>query len=364
MTSKTTFEEIPLASIAHHPRNVRRNLGTQAEREEMAASIREVGIIEPLVVAAPLHASWRYTLIAGHRRHLGAEDAGRETAPCLIRHDLDTPQKQLEVMLIENGHRKGLTVIEEADAFQELMTFPDYTPAVLAKKIGRTRGFIEGRLSIVHLPEKARHGIDQGQITISDALALAAFTDLAVIEDLSQYVGTRVWAWKLCQAQGDVARAKAEAENPTPPPTTEPAPPPVNQIPEGRTARAEQLRNLDTAARTRHQHLADVITDGDCDIALTIARGRLIQAARAALCDPEIVTRVLGDNYERRIRRLTLPQTFIALDVIAGLQRDTDLAQSASAWRQTSTAGWRHTLGTIFGYEWSDVELALMGDAS
>jgi len=368
---KTTFLEIAVASIAPHPRNARHDLGTAAKMEELAASIKEAGIIEPLVVAAPLKASYRYTLIAGHRRLAGAVDAGLDTVPCIIRHDLDTPEKQLETMLIENGHRKDLTVTEEADGYQALMEFPNYTPTLIAKKLGRTRTYVEGRLSIAHLPEQARTGVDHGQLTITDALELAAFTDLGVVEELAKAVGTRDWSWKLNQAKGDIARAKEAADNPPPAEPavtksapTEATPEQVNQIPEGRTARATLLRTLDTAARCRHQHLAEVITEGDPDIALTIARARVHQATQAMFYDPAIMTKVLGAGYERRIRGMTLPQAVIALDVIGGLQRDMDLARSASAWRQTHTKGWRHTLGTVFGYEWSPAELELMGDAS
>jgi ParB/RepB/Spo0J family partition protein len=372
---KTTFLEIAVASIAPHPRNARHDLGTPAKMEELAASIKEAGIIEPLVVAAPLKASYRYTLIAGHRRLAGAVDAGLDTVPCIIRHDLDTPEKQLETMLIENGHRKDLTVTEEADGYQALMSFPDYTPTLIAKKLGRTRTYVEGRLSLAHLPEQARNGVDRGQLTISDALELAGFTDLGVVEELARSVGTRDWSWKLNQAKGDIARAKEAAENPIPIQSAIHKPDPadvypeadpehVNQIPEGRTARATLLRTLDTAARCRHDYLAGVITEGDTDIALSIARGRVAQAAEAMFYDPAIITKVLGAGYERRIRTMTLPQAMIALDVIGGLQRDMDLARSASAWRQSHTKGWRHTLGTIYGYEWSPAELELMGDAS
>jgi ParB/RepB/Spo0J family partition protein len=370
--TKTTFKEIPIGSLAPHPRNARHNLGTQQEQDELTASIREAGIIEPLVVAAPLKSSWRYTVIAGHRRLNSAVDAELETVPCIIRHDLDTAEKQLETMLIENGHRKGLTVTEEADGFQSLMEFPNYNPTLIAKKLGRTRAFVEGRLTLVHLPEQAREGVDHGQLTISDALELAAFTDLAVVEELAAFVGTRDWSWKLNEAKGDIARAKEDAENPAPVQPaviakcapTEAIPAEVNQIPEGRNARATLLRTLDTAARVRHQYLAEVITEGDADIALTIARARVHQASQAMFYDPAIMSKVLGVGYERRIRTMTLPQAVIALDVLGGLQRDMDLARSASAWRQSHTKGWRHTLGTIFGYEWSPAELELMGDAS
>jgi ParB/RepB/Spo0J family partition protein len=372
---KTTFEEIPLGSIRPHPRNARHDLGTPEKQQEMAASIREVGIIEPLVVAAPLKSSWRYTVIAGHRRLNGAIDAQLETVPCIIRHDLDTPEKQLETMLIENGHRKDLTVTEEADGFQALMEFPNYTPTLIAKKLGRTRTYVEGRLTLAHLPEQARNGVDRGQVTISDALELAGFTDLAVVEELAKAIGTRDWSWKLNQAKGDIARAKEAAENPPPKSeehsdstgvaeTAQENNQPPHVIPEGRTARASLLRTLDTAARCRHDYLAGVITEGDTDIALTIARARVRQAAEAMFYDPAIMTKVLGAGYDRRIRTMTLPQAMIALDVIGGLQRDMDLARSASAWRQSCNKGWLHTLGTVYGYEWSPAELELMGDVS
>ena len=206
LTATTTFEELPIGSIAPHPQQVRHDLGTPEQMEEMADSIAELGIVEPLIVAPPFTAkgrktSWRYTLIAGQRRLVGAVTAELATVPCLIRHDLDTPAKQLLVMQIENDHRKGLRVTEQADGYQALFEL-DMAPALIAKKLGRTRAFVEGRLSISGLPARARDGVDHGQLTIADALELAAFADPVVVEDLARFVGTPSWVWRLHEAKG------------------------------------------------------------------------------------------------------------------------------------------------------------------
>ncbi len=388
-STPTTLEEIPLTSIAPHPRNVRRHLGTEAEMAELADSIRANGIIEPLIVGNPFRTSakgngppkdWRYTLITGHRRLVGALDAGRSSVPCIVRHDLDTPAKQAEAMLVENSHRKDLTVTEEADGYQELMSFDGYTPAVIAKKLGRSKAFVTGRLSLAGLPERARECVDGGQLSITDALELAAFTDPAIVAELSEYVGTRDWSWRLNQAKGDLARAQAARENPPPAPpdpvetisdppaaAAEPADRASRDtkvIPEGRTTRAALIRTLDTAARVRHAHLARVIATGDTAIALAIARTRVAQAAKDAFYDQEVVTRVLGPDHDRTIKAMTMAQAVIALDVLAGLSRDANLAQSASAWRQDYTSGWREHLSGALGYEWSPAEVELLGQAT
>ena len=98
--------------------------------------------------------------------------------------------------------------------------------------------------------------------------------------------------------------------------------------------------------------------------ALTIARSRVAQAAKDALYDQSVVDRVLcpvGPDYGATIRAMTLPQAVIALDVLAGLTRDADLARSASAWRQKYTEGWRQHLDVVLGYHWSPAELELLG---
>jgi len=386
MTTKTkipatTFSMLSVASIAPHPRNIRRSNGSQAEMEEMAASIREAGIIEPLIVAASIRGSadWRYTLIAGHRRLIGAVDADLQVVPCIIRHDLDTEAKQREVMLIENDHRRGLSVTEQADGYQALMTFPGYTPAVIGKRLGRTRAFVEGRLSLAALPERARDGVDHGQISIADALELAAFADPETVATLSTYVGTRDWAWRLNEAKGDLERraladadaAKCAEASAGSEPVDQPAQSTTASdrpdhtpevIPEGRTARAALLRTLDTAARVRHEHLATVIAAGDTDTALTIARARVAAAADGMFSDPAVVGRVLGAAYARTIKTMTLAQAVIALDILGGLRRDEDLAHSASAWRQSYTSGWRHALTDAYGYQWSPAELELLSE--
>ena len=173
MTTTPTTSEFALVDIDHvhpHPRNVRR---TVTGVDELAASIRSGGLHQPLVVApAAADDAAGYTLVMGHRRLAAVQSLGWSEVPCVIRYDLDTEAAVLEAMLAENMARTDLTPTEEGDAVQALLDL-DVTPAKIAKAIGRTSKHVKDRAQIAGLTEKARTAVDDGQITIADALHLS-----------------------------------------------------------------------------------------------------------------------------------------------------------------------------------------------
>src|SRR5690606_18614124 len=111
-----------------------------------------------------------YRLVMGHRRLAAVKSLRWFKVPCVIRYDLDTEAAVLEAMLAENMARTDLTVTEEGDAVQALLAL-DVKPAKIAKAIGRTTKHVKDRAQIASaLTEKARQAVDDGQITITDAL--------------------------------------------------------------------------------------------------------------------------------------------------------------------------------------------------
>jgi ParB/RepB/Spo0J family partition protein len=163
--------EIPTGQLVPHPHNVRRDIG---DVTELAASITGVGLLQPLTVA-PVGED-EYVVIAGHRRLAAAKKAGLATVPCLVRHDLVNRVDQLEAMLTENLQRTDLTVMEEAAAYEQL-TLLGVKPAEIAKSTGRSRGTVDSRLRLMALPEKAKHSLDVGQLTLADADLLLKHVD-------------------------------------------------------------------------------------------------------------------------------------------------------------------------------------------
>jgi len=166
----TTFEQIPTDLIRPHDRNVRRDLGNL---DELAASIKGMGVLQPLIVAQingdPVA---DYVLIAGHRRHAAAVKAGLDTVPCVIRTDLDNQAKVIEAMLVENLQRTDLTVMEEADAYAQLELL-GVKEAAIAKSTGRSRATVHQRLLLAALPTERREQYEGNTLSLDGAVKCA-----------------------------------------------------------------------------------------------------------------------------------------------------------------------------------------------
>lgn len=170
--------DIPLEQIRPHPDNPRRNLG---DLTDLAASIREQGLLEPLLVEPnerEADGGFRYQLIAGHRRLAAAAKASLTTVPAIVR-PTSGLGPQIEAMLTENGQRSDLTAVEEGDAYQLLLDIPDggYTTTSIAKKVGSSKKAVEERLRITKLPETAQQRILRGQLDLDHAARMASFAN-------------------------------------------------------------------------------------------------------------------------------------------------------------------------------------------
>lgn len=216
MTTTPTTSEFALVDIDHvhpHPRNVRR---TVTGVDELAESIKSGGLHQPLVVAPNPLATAGYTLVMGHRRYAAVQSLGWTEVPCVIRYDLDTEAAVLEAMLAENMARTDLTVTEEGDAVQALLAL-DVKPAKIAKAIGRTTKHVKDRAQIASaLTDKARQAVDDGQITITDALHLSKIdgdTDHEIAERVERSIGTPNFRYTLERAlqESEFNRKRAAA---------------------------------------------------------------------------------------------------------------------------------------------------------
>lgn len=199
-----TFERIKTDRITPHGRNVRRHLGNL---DELVASIKGMGVLQPLVVApialtaeqreqyAGVEVAPRYVLIAGHRRLEAARQASVETVPCIVRDDLDTQAKQIEAMIVENIMRADLTVMEEADAYAQLELL-GVKEAGIAKATGRSRATVHQRLLLAGLPGERREQYESGKLSLDGAIKCAKlrekWTDdteiLQAIDEASTYM--------------------------------------------------------------------------------------------------------------------------------------------------------------------------------
>jgi ParB family chromosome partitioning protein len=153
---------IPIEDIEPNPRQPRQNLG---DLSELAASIREKGVLEPILVR--LNGA-RYQIIAGERRYRAACEAGLAEMPCIVRESTDA--EMMELALVENLQRKDLTAFEEAEGLKTLAEMYSYTHERMAEKLGKSRTSITETLSLTGMPEQVREACRLADITSKSVL--------------------------------------------------------------------------------------------------------------------------------------------------------------------------------------------------
>jgi len=155
-----------IADISPNPHQPRSNWNEQ-ELSDLAASIREHGLIQPLIVTKSPSG---YTLIAGERRWRAAKMAGLENVPVIVKET--TPQEMLELALIENIQREDLNAIEEALAYRQLMDEFDMTQEAVADRVGKARSTITNLVRLLNLPEEVQQAVLDNQISGTHAREL------------------------------------------------------------------------------------------------------------------------------------------------------------------------------------------------
>ncbi|HZC83369.1 MAG TPA: ParB/RepB/Spo0J family partition protein [Rubrobacter sp.] len=160
------FEELPVSAIRPNSRQPRTSF-PEAGIRELAASIKEVGILQPLVVRPT---PGGFELIAGERRLRAAREAGLERVPVLIRQAGE--DESVELALVENLQRENLSPLETAAAYQALMDGFGLTKERLARRLGKSRAAVTNTLRLVHLPERIQALLDDGKLSEGHARAL------------------------------------------------------------------------------------------------------------------------------------------------------------------------------------------------
>ena len=177
--------EVDIASISPNPRQPRTHFDPAA-LEELIASIKEIGILQPPVVRQAKPGA--YELIMGERRLRAAKAAGLKTIPVIIR---QTPDNELlREALIENIHRSQLNALEEAAAYSQLLTDFNCTHDELAIKLGRSRPLISNTIRLMNLPTSVQQKLVAGQITAGHARALLGLDNASAIEKLATRITT------------------------------------------------------------------------------------------------------------------------------------------------------------------------------
>lgn len=183
-----TFAELPVEIIVPNPRQPRQ-VFDEDDITELAASIKEVGLLQPIVVRRVDDEDGRaesYELVMGERRLRAAKEAGLETIPAVVRYTED--QDLLRDALLENLHRVQLNPLEEAAAYHQLLEDFDCTHAELSKRIARSRSQISNTLRLMKLPPLVQRRLAAGVLSAGHARALLGLPDAAAMERLAQRI--------------------------------------------------------------------------------------------------------------------------------------------------------------------------------
>ncbi len=171
----SALREVPIGSITPNPRQPRVNFDEDT-MATLAASIKELGVIQPVLVRQiGSEAADEYQLIAGERRWRAARRAGLQSIPVLVQTADDT--HSLEQALVENLHRQDLNVLEEAAAYQQLIEEFGYTHDQVATRVGKSRTAVTNILRLLQLPTGVQRLLAEGQITPGHARALLGTPD-------------------------------------------------------------------------------------------------------------------------------------------------------------------------------------------
>jgi len=207
--SKVGASEIPVARVSPNPHQPRQAISEES-LVELVASIREHGVIQPLVVT---QVGDDYQLIAGERRWRAAQLAGLTSVPAIIKET--TPQQMLELALVENLQRADLNPLEEAGAYRQLMDEFGLTQEEVAGRVGRSRTAVANTVRLLRLPDDIQEALAAERISEGHARALLALPSAQLQRQALAAIEKR--SLNVRQAEALVRQMLSEPEEQAPP---------------------------------------------------------------------------------------------------------------------------------------------------
>lgn len=206
------LREIPTAAVTPNPNQPRQHFDEES-LVELAASIAEMGVLQPILVR-PLDDD-RFELVAGERRWRATQRAGLATIPAIIRNTSDL--SSVEQALVENLHRQDLTALEEAAAYQQLIEDFEFTHDDLAGRVGKSRSAITNSLRLLGLPPSVQSLLGDGQLSAGHARALLGTPDRSRQETLAREAVTEGWSVRMVEqaVRGDQSTDSVEEPAPS-----------------------------------------------------------------------------------------------------------------------------------------------------
>ena len=210
---ENTVSMIAVTELDRNPDQPRRDFD-EASLQALADSIRQAGVLQPLLV---VEKAGRYRIVAGERRFRAAMIAGLDTVPFIVRDFSE--EEQLEAALIENIQREDLNPIEEAAAVKQFMDACGYTQEQAARRLGKSRPAVANLLRLLTLPESVRQDVIAGRLTAGHARVLAGLEDdgrKIALAERTVLEGLSVRALEKLAAQMDMPPAVREKPAPRP----------------------------------------------------------------------------------------------------------------------------------------------------
>ncbi|CAM3076135.1 ParB/RepB/Spo0J family partition protein [Paenibacillus sediminis] len=180
--------EIPLSQLRPNPYQPRKTFDENSI-QELAESIRQHGVIQPIIVRSVLKG---YEIIAGERRFRASQYCGNATIPAVVRNFTD--QQVTEIALIENLQRENLNAIEIASAYQGLMDQFSLTQEELSLKVGKSRSHIANFLRLLSLPEEVKEFVSRGTLSMGHARAIVGIKDIVLVKQLAKQTIENEWS--------------------------------------------------------------------------------------------------------------------------------------------------------------------------
>lgn len=209
------LQDIPLSDITPNPHQPRVHFDEES-LSELTASVQQLGVLQPILVR-PLDAGG-FELIAGERRWRAAGRAGLPTIPAVVRFTDDLAS--VEQALVENLHRKDLTPLEEAAAYQQLIEDFELTHEELSERVGKSRSTVTNMLRLLGLPPTIQHLLADGKLSAGHARTLLGTPDRALQEGLAKLAVDEGWSVRVLEEAvkfGGVPPVAAPSAGPAPP---------------------------------------------------------------------------------------------------------------------------------------------------
>lgn len=281
--------ELPIDDLIPNPNQPRVHFDEET-LAELAASIREIGVLQPVLARAI--PGGRFQLVAGERRWRAAKRAGLETIPAIVRATDDL--SSIEQALVENLHRQDLTPLEEAAAFQQLIEDFGLTHEQVSTRVGKSRSAVTNTLRLMSLPPSIQHLLADGRLSAGHARALLASPDRQFQEELARSAVNEGWSVRSVeQAIRDRASVGGGVDTASPRTESGTAPPSVDG------AGLSPLTRLRPPGLLELEHLLAAHLDTSVAVTMSAKRGK-VTVEFADLEDLERIYRAMVEGNRGR----------------------------------------------------------------